>query len=100
MDGAPFRNVHMAEGKAFASALFGRTTEILGALFETRPDRYFGIMNLYPGKVYLAGGGVPLSVDGTIVGGVGVSGLPQYIDEMASRAGMAAWEEYRANGGG
>ena len=24
-----------------------------------RPDRYFGIINMYPGKVYLVGGGVP-----------------------------------------
>jgi glc operon protein GlcG len=99
MDGAPFRNTHFAEGKAFASAITGRTSEALGELANDRPDRYFGMMNMYPGKVYLAGGGVPLSVDGTIVGAVGVSGLPQGIDEMASRAGMTAWETHRANGG-
>lgn len=99
MDGAPFRNMHFAEGKAFASVITGRTSEALGELANSRPDRYFGMMNMYPGKVYLAGGGVPLSIDGTIVGAVGVSGLPQGIDEMASRAGMAAWETYRASGG-
>lgn len=99
MDGAPFRNTHFAEGKAFASAITGRTSEALGELANDRPDRYFGMMNMYPGKVYLAGGGVPLSVDGTIVGAVGVSGLPQGIDEMASRAGMTSWETYRASGG-
>ncbi len=98
MDRAPFRNTHFAQGKAFASAITGRTSEALGELANDRPDRYFGMMNMYPGKVYLAGGGVPLSVDGTIVGAVGVSGLPQGIDEMAARAGMAAWETYRANG--
>jgi uncharacterized protein GlcG (DUF336 family) len=97
MDGASFRNVTFAEGKAYASALYGQTTEELGATATTRPDRYFGIMNMYPGKFYLVGGGVPLSVNGTQVGAVGIAGLPQGVDEAAARAGMADWEEYRAN---
>ena len=40
-------------------------------------DRYFGIMNIYPGEVYLVGGGMPLSIDNRLVGAVGVAGLPQ-----------------------
>lgn len=100
MDGASFRNVTFAEGKAYASALYGQTTEVLGALATTRPDRYFGITEMYPGKFYLVGGGVPLSVDGTLVGAVGIAGLPQGVDEAAARAGMADWEDYRANNGG
>ena len=100
MDGAAFRNVVFAEGKAYASALYGQTTEELGALVNTRPDRYNGIMEMYPGKFYLVGGGVPLSVDGTLVGAVGIAGLPQGVDEAAARAGMADWEAYRANRGG
>lgn len=97
MDGAAFRNIVFAEGKAYAAALYGQTTEELGALVNTRPDRYNGIMEMYPGKFYLVGGGVPLSVDGTQVGAVGIAGLPQGVDEAAARAGMADWEEYRAN---
>ena len=81
MDGASLQNIRFAEGKAFASALYRQTTEELGALYKTRPDRYFGIMNMYPGKVYLVGGGVPLAVDGQLVGGVGVAGLPEGVDE-------------------
>lgn len=100
MDGAAFRNITFAEGKAYASALYAQTTEELGALVNTRPDRYNGIMEMYPGKFYLVGGGVPLSVDGTLVGAVGIAGLPQGVDEAAARAGMADWEEYRANNGG
>jgi uncharacterized protein GlcG (DUF336 family) len=100
MDGAAFRNITFAEGKAYASALYAQTTEALGALVNTRPDRYNGIMEMYPGKFYLVGGGVPLSVDGTLVGAVGIAGLPQGVDEAAARAGMADWEEYRANMGG
>jgi uncharacterized protein GlcG (DUF336 family) len=96
MDSISFGNTPLAEGKAFASAVFRQTTESLADLAKTRPDRYFGIMNMYPGKVYLVGGGVPLAVDGQLVGAVGVAGLPQGVDEKAGRAGIAAWEKFRA----
>jgi uncharacterized protein GlcG (DUF336 family) len=95
MDGASLQNIRFAEGKAFASALYRQTTEELGALHKTRPDRYFGIMNMYPGKIYLVGGGVPLAVDGQLVGGVGVAGLPEGVDEKSARAGIAAWMKLR-----
>ena len=94
-DGA-YRNIKFATGKAFASAIFGQTTEQLGAVQKTRPDRYFGIMNMYGNKVYLVGGGVPLSIDGVLVGAVGVAGLPEGEDEVAGRAGIAAWMKMRA----
>ncbi|HLH87851.1 MAG TPA: heme-binding protein [Xanthobacteraceae bacterium] len=96
MDACSPSNVHLAEGKAFASVMFRQTTEALGELAKLRPDRYFGILNMYPGRVYLVGGGEPLVVDGRIVGAVGVAGLPQGVDELAGRAGIAAWEALRA----
>ena len=95
MDGASGRNVRFAEGKAFASAMYRQTTETLAALYKTRPDRYFGIMNMYGSKVYLVGGGVPLAADGKLVGAVGVAGLPEGEDEKAGRAGIAAWMKFR-----
>ncbi len=97
MDGVSFANLHYAEGKAFASAISRQTTETLSQLAKDRPDRYFGIMAMYPGKVYLVGGGVPLIVDGQLVGAVGVAGLAQYEDEAAGRAGIARWEQMRAS---
>ena len=97
MDGTTINNTRFAEGKAFASAILRQTTEVLANLAKERPDRYFGIMNMYPGKVYLVGGGVPLTIDGRLVGAVGVAGLPQGVDEKAARAGIAAWEKFREN---
>jgi uncharacterized protein GlcG (DUF336 family) len=95
MDGAGVQNVHFAEGKAYASAIFRQTTQALADIAKTRPDRYFGIMNMYPGKVYLVGGGVPLGLDGQFFGAVGVAGLPEGIDEKAGLAGIAAWTKFR-----
>jgi uncharacterized protein GlcG (DUF336 family) len=68
----------------------------LSELAKDRPDRYFGIMAMYPGKMYLVGGGVPIISNGLLVGAVGVAGLAQYEDEAAGRAGIAAWERSRA----
>jgi glc operon protein GlcG len=95
MDDASSRNVRFAEAKAFASAMYRQTTEKLSALYKTRPDRYFGIMNMYGNRVYLVGGGVPIPLDDKLVGAVGVAGLPQGEDEAAARAGIAAWERLR-----
>jgi uncharacterized protein GlcG (DUF336 family) len=97
MEGAAGRNVKFAEAKAHASLLYRTTTEALSQLYKTRPDRYFGIMNMYGNKVYLVGGGVPLAVDGKLVGAVGVAGLAEFEDERAGRAGIAAWEKMRAS---
>jgi uncharacterized protein GlcG (DUF336 family) len=98
MDGVSANNVQYAEGKAFASALQRQTTQTLSELAKDRPDRYFGIMAMYPGKMYLVGGGVPIISNGVLVGAVGVAGLAQYEDEAAGRAGIAAWERLRAAG--
>jgi uncharacterized protein GlcG (DUF336 family) len=95
MDGASLQNIRFAEGKAFASALYRQNTDDLAALYKTRPDRYFGIVNMYPGKIYLVGGGVPLAVEDRLIGGVGVAGLPEGVDEKAVMAGIAAWMKFR-----
>ena len=96
MDGVSANNLHYAEGKAFAAALQRQSTESLSQLAKDRPDRYFGIMSMYPGKMYLVGGGEPLMVNRTLVGAVGVAGLAQGEDEAAGRAGMAVWERTRS----
>jgi uncharacterized protein GlcG (DUF336 family) len=96
MEGASGRNVHFAEAKAYAAVMYRTTTQALSELYKTRPDRYFGIMNMYGNKVYLVGGGVPIAVDGKLIGAVGVAGLAEFEDERAGRAGIAAWEKVRA----
>jgi uncharacterized protein GlcG (DUF336 family) len=97
MDGASGRNVRFAEGKAFAAVMYRTTTQALSELYKTRPDRYFGIMNMYGNKVYLVGGGEPIMLEGQLIGAVGVAGLPEFEDERAGRAGLAAWDKARAN---
>jgi uncharacterized protein GlcG (DUF336 family) len=95
MDGTSFNSVNQAIGKAFTSVLYRRPSAELAELVKTAPDRFYGIMNMWPGKVYIVSGGLPLVVDGKLVGAVGISGLPPGVDEKASKAGLAAWEKLR-----
>jgi uncharacterized protein GlcG (DUF336 family) len=95
MEGASFHLERFAKGKALASLILRDRTEAAAELSKTRPDRYFGIMNMYPGEVYLVGGGVPLGIGNRLVGAVGVAGLPQGVDEKGAEAGIVAWNKYR-----
>jgi uncharacterized protein GlcG (DUF336 family) len=95
MDGAPGRNIMFAQGKAYASIMYRTTSEALSNLYKTRPDRYFGIINMYGSKIYLVGGGIPLVADGMLVGAVGVAGTNQ--DDLYAEAGVAAWQKMRGD---
>jgi uncharacterized protein GlcG (DUF336 family) len=95
MDGTSFNSVNQAIGKAFTSVIYRRPSADIAELIKTAPDRFYSIMNLWPGKVYIVSGGLPLVVDGKLVGAVGISGLPPGVDEKASKAGLAAWEKYK-----
>ncbi len=99
MDGAAFNQVQYATGKAFAAVMQRQKTADLATLLDTRPDRYYGIMGMYPGQVYLVQGGQPLTVSGRVVGAAGVAGLPQGEDDQAVEAGIAAWRPMRAGAG-
>jgi uncharacterized protein GlcG (DUF336 family) len=95
MDGASFHLEKFAKGKAFLSIITRRSTQDAADLAKSRPDRYFGIMTMYPGEVYGVGGGLPIAVDGKLVGAVGIAGLPEGIDEKAAQAGLGAFENKR-----
>src|SRR3954454_1582490 len=92
MDGASFHLEKFARGKAYLAIITRRSTQEAADLAKTRPDRYFGIMAMYPGEVYAVGGGLPIAVDGTLIGAVGVAGLPEGVDEKAARSALDVFE--------
>jgi len=60
----------------------------------------FGIHNTNGGRFCIIGGGLPISVDGVVVGAVGVStGTPSQ-DEEVARAGAEAVEQFVKRKGG
>jgi uncharacterized protein GlcG (DUF336 family) len=95
MDGASFHLEKFAKGKAFLAIITRRSTQDAADLVKTRPDRYFGIIGMYPAEVYAVGGGLPIAVDGKLIGAVGIAGLPEGVDEKAARSGLEAFERKR-----
>ncbi len=80
-----------AKRKAWTAVSFRSPTLDLDA--ATKPDKEgFGIR--FISQPLPLGGGVPIEADGSIVGGIGVSGAPgTEIDDECARAGIAAIED-------
>jgi uncharacterized protein GlcG (DUF336 family) len=97
MDGAFLHRDQFAIGKAFAAVLLRAPTAETLKMRETRPHGYDSALNMFPGRIYLVPGGVPITVGGEIVGAVGVAGCTGGgNDEVVAEAGIAAWERQRS----
>ena len=85
IDGTQTGSIDVAIGKARTSAAFKRPTKVFDELAKTRPS----ITSISPNAVLLEGG-VPVVVDGQVVGAVGVSGVTSAQDAQVAEAGIAA----------
>lgn len=84
MDGASPANARIAVAKGRTAAESRRTSGEWQERIKTRPE-----MLKMPGILPVQGG-VPIMVEGTCVGGVGVSGVRSHDDEKIARAGIEA----------
>ena len=73
MSGAPVFSIEISERKAYTSALVGLRTAELSPLVQPGKE-LFPLMGLSGGRFCSMGGGAPLSSEGQLVAGVGVSG--------------------------
>jgi uncharacterized protein GlcG (DUF336 family) len=73
MTGAPAFSLELAERKAYTSALIGIRTADLVPLVQPGADLY-PLLAVSGGRYSAMGGGVPVTNDGQLVAGVGVSG--------------------------
>ncbi|MEH1016422.1 heme-binding protein [Micromonospora sp. CPCC 206060] len=84
-DGANPQTAESAKRKAFTSASFGQSTSALAG----RVTGTGATLRDIPGTLFLAGG-VPVTVDGQVVGAIGVGGAPSgELDEQYANAGAA-----------
>jgi uncharacterized protein GlcG (DUF336 family) len=90
MDGAWLGSIDIAINKAFTARAFDITTLELGR--NSQPgEQFFGIHASYHGRVMIFAGGIPIRVNGQIVGAVGVSGGSGAQDQAVAEAGVAAY---------
>jgi uncharacterized protein GlcG (DUF336 family) len=71
-DGALIGSIDLAIGKAVTARLFDKPTSDLAALAQPGAP-LFGIEQSNDGRVVIFGGGLPIRIDGNIVGAVGTS---------------------------
>jgi uncharacterized protein GlcG (DUF336 family) len=73
MSGAPLFSIELSERKAYTSALVGmRTLDILPLVQPGQP--LYPLSMVSAGRFCAMGGGVPLTSEGHVIAGVGVSG--------------------------
>jgi uncharacterized protein GlcG (DUF336 family) len=88
-DGAWIGSIDISINKAWTSKAFDIQTKDLAD--NSQPaQQFFGIHTTNGGKVTIFAGGVPLTRNGVVVGGLGVSGGSGEQDQSVALAGQAA----------
>lgn len=80
MDGAPLLSLQLAQDKAYTAASFGIPTDQWHEFIKNDPPLAAGIPTVP--RLVVFGGGIPLRIDGELVGAIGVSG-GHYTQDMA-----------------
>jgi glc operon protein GlcG len=89
LDGAPLPSIVIATNKAWTAAREGRTTFELGE--KSRDPKTAFDFSYYGDPRYIGfGGGLPVIVDGAVVGAISVSGLSTGEDVELAEIGVAA----------
>jgi uncharacterized protein GlcG (DUF336 family) len=87
MSGASAFSIELSERKAYTSALVGmRTADLLPLVQPGQP--LFPLMTVAQGRYCAMGGGAPLTSDGQVIAGVGVSGGTVEQDVAILEAGL------------
>ncbi len=87
MDGGKVTSTTIAIDKAFTAAGAKRATHEYGASSQPGSPAY-GINSAIGGRLMVVGGGLPVVLDGEVVGGIGLSsGTPQQ-DQDCAQAGI------------
>lgn len=81
MDGAPFQSARHAQDKAIASAGNGMATHEMWAYVRDHSQLRLGVLKV--AGLSILGGGVPIRVNGELVGAVGVSGSCGMAEDQA-----------------
>jgi len=89
MDNAIWASAYGSQGKAIASAAFGRPSGELTERAEHPTPR--GIAAASGGHMIMGQGAVPILRNGVVEGACGVGGGTAQQDEDCARAGDAAW---------
>jgi uncharacterized protein GlcG (DUF336 family) len=87
-NGAFLFSIDIAQDKAFTAATTGTPSAVFAGYFTQAPVVREALARR--DRVTLLGGGLPIKVDGKVIGGIGVSGGSEEQDAEWAGAGLAA----------
>jgi glc operon protein GlcG len=89
LDGAPLPSIQIATNKAYTAARERKPSHKIGQAVRD-PQEGFDISYYGDPKILGWAGGLPVVIDGAVVGGIGVSGLPGAEDVELALVGLDA----------
>lgn len=92
MDGAMLIGQCLSLNKAYTAVVTTMATDEL-AKFSQPGQPFFGVHTCTDGKIAIFGGGLPVSFQGKIIGGIGVSGGSLEQDLATATAGRQAYDD-------
>jgi uncharacterized protein GlcG (DUF336 family) len=88
MDGGKITSTIIAQDKAYTAAGAKRTTESYGAASQPGSPTY-GINSAIGGRLMVVAGGLPVIIEGEVVGAIGLSSGTPAQDSECAQAGIA-----------
>jgi uncharacterized protein GlcG (DUF336 family) len=91
MDDALLASISISQNKAYSAVSLKLDTETVWEVSQPG-EALYGLGNTNDGRIITFGGGIPLESDGTVVGGIGVSGGSAEEDVDVASAAVEAFE--------
>ena len=92
MDGAPLASIDICIGKAYTARSLNMSTADLGDLVQPGQPLFGIALANRTAPLVTFGGGVPIKLDGEVVGAIGVAGgTPEQDTEVAQKT-LATWD--------
>ena len=95
MDGGKVTSTVIAQDKAYTAAAAKKATHEYGDASQPGKPAY-GINSAIGGRLMVVAGGLPVSVDGAVVGGIGLSSGTPAQDLECAEAGIRHFEANRS----
>lgn len=90
MDGGKVTSITIAIDKAYTAAAAKKATHEYGEVSQPGKPAY-GINSAIGGRLMVIGGGLPVTIDGAVVGGIGISSGTPGQDLECAEAGLQAF---------
>ena len=84
-DGAGTNTIQFAQKKARHSAIYGRPSKAAADQLKSGDMQVLAFPDAFPNQ-----GGLPIRVEGKVIGGIGVSGAPSEVDEAIGQVAIDA----------